>query len=61
MTESGYYKMCNCKMSANAPFCNGTHQSLIRWVYRQHRGFWGLNGVAAFWLSLGYWMFTFYK
>ena len=25
VSESGYYKLCNCKMSANAPFCNGTH------------------------------------
>ena len=23
--QSGYFKLCNCKMSANAPFCNGTH------------------------------------
>lgn len=23
---SGYYKICNCKNSANAPFCNGTHR-----------------------------------
>ena len=25
VSESGYYKLCNCKMSANAPFGNGTH------------------------------------
>lgn len=61
VSESGYFKLCNCKMSANAPFCNGTHQQLIRWVHNQHRGFWGLNGVVAFWGCIGYWMFTFYK
>ncbi|NDW60341.1 hypothetical protein G0P98_28295, partial [Yangia sp. PrR004] len=27
---SGYYKLCNCKSSANAPFCNGTHRQAIR-------------------------------
>jgi hypothetical protein len=53
--------MRSAKMSANAPFCNGTHQSLLRWVYKQHRGFWGMNGVATFWLCFSYWMFTFYK
>ena len=25
VSESGYFKLCNFKMSANAPFCNGTH------------------------------------
>ncbi|CAG9317567.1 unnamed protein product [Blepharisma stoltei] len=27
--KSGYYKICNCKQSANAPFCNGTERLLV--------------------------------
>ena len=61
VAESGYYKLCNCKLSANAPFCNGTHQHIWKWGAKNHRGFWGITGVAAFWASWGYWMFTFYK
>ena len=48
-------------MSANAPFCNGTHQHLLRWAHNNHRGFWGIWGVAAFWVTYGYWFLTFYK
>ena len=61
VSESGYYKLCNCKMSSNAPFCNGTHQHIWKWANKNHRGFWSIWGVAAFWGSFGYWMFTFYK
>ena len=61
VSESGYYKLCNCKMSANAPFCNGTHQHVWKWANKQHRGFWSIWGVASFWATMGYWMFTFYR
>ena len=39
VSESGYYKLCNCKNSANAPFCNGTHRDMIRYLHKTHRGF----------------------
>ena len=61
VSESGYYKLCNCKMSSNAPFCNGTHQQVMRWAYKNHRGFWGMTLVGTWWACVGYWMFTFYK
>jgi len=61
VNESGYFKLCNCKLSSNAPFCNGTHQQLIRWAGNHHRGFWGMTGIASFWMCFSYWMFTFYK
>ena len=61
VAESGYYKMCNCKLSANAPFCNGTHRQWLRWAHKHHRGFWGLWGVASFWITVTYWMTTFYR
>lgn len=61
VNTSGYYKLCNCKMSANAPFCNGTHMHVMRWAHKTNRGMWGMWGVTAFWSCFGYWMFTFYK
>ena len=61
VSESGYYKLCSCKMSANAPFCNGTHQHIWKWGNKNHRGFWGIWGVFAWWTTFGYWMFTFYR
>ena len=61
VSESGYFKLCNCKMSANAPFCNGTHQHVMKWVGKHHRGFWGLTTIGTWWACVGYWMFTFYK
>ena len=61
VSESGYYKLCNCKMSSNAPFCNGTHQHLWKWANKNHRGFWSIWGVALFWSNFGYWMFSYYR
>ena len=61
VAESGYYKLCNCKMSSNAPFCNGTHQHIWKWGAKNHRGFWSIAGTASFWVTFGYWAFTFYK
>ena len=61
VSESGYYKLCNCKMSSNAPFCNGTHQQVMRWAYKHHRGFWGMTLIGTWWSCVAYWMFTFYK
>ena len=61
VSESGHYKLCNCKLSSNAPFCNGTHHKLARWTHRTHKGFWGMWGVAFWWSTFGYWFFTFYK
>ena len=61
VSESGFYKLCNCKLSSNAPFCNGTHQHIWKWAAKNHRGFWSITGVAAFWGCFGYWSFTFYK
>ena len=61
VSESGYYKLCNCKLSSNAPFCNGTHQHIWKWAAKNHRGFWSITGVAAWWACFGYWSFTFYK
>tara|TARA_B110000285_G_C14868129_1_gene487848 strand:+ start:271 stop:732 length:462 start_codon:yes stop_codon:yes gene_type:complete len=61
VSESGYFKLCNCKMSSNAPFCNGTHQLVLKWAYKHHRGFWGMTLLGGWWSTMGYWMFTFYK
>ena len=61
VAESGYFKLCNCKLSANAPFCNSTHQHIVRWGHKNHRGFWGMWGMVSFWGCFSYWFFTFYK
>ena len=61
VNQSGYYKLCNCKMSANSPFCNGTHQHIWKWGAKNHRGFWSIAGTSSFWITFGYWWLTFYK
>ena len=54
VSESGYYKLCNCKFSANAPFCNGTHRDVIRYYHKTHRGFYEIWGYISFYLGFGY-------
>jgi CDGSH-type Zn-finger protein len=60
VSESGYYKLCNCKMCPNAPFSNGC-TNVLKWAYKHHRGFWGMTTLGAWWTCVTYWMFTFYK
>merc|ERR1712160_200107 len=47
VSESGYYKLCNDKLCSSAPFCNGTHQHIVKWAAKNHRGFWSMTGVAT--------------
>ena len=38
VSKSGYYSLCNCKMSSNSPFCNGTHATVFKYHFSTHRG-----------------------
>jgi len=58
VNESGYYKICNCKFSANAPFCSNTHREVIRNFYRSHRGFYEVWGQLTFYLG---WVYIFWN
>lgn len=60
VSESGYYKICSCKFSANAPFCNGTHKSIMRYHHKTHRGFVEIWGFVAFFGWFGYFYWNFY-
>ncbi len=60
VSESGYYKLCNCKNSANAPFCNGTHRDLIRAYHKSHRGFYEIWGEIIYYLSFVYMYWNWY-
>jgi len=51
VNQSGYYKLCNCKQSANAPFCNNTHKLLARNHATTHFGLWRTVGG---WSVLGF-------
>jgi hypothetical protein len=31
--ESGYYRLCNCKVAANARFCDNMHKVYISGLY----------------------------
>ena len=52
--------MCNCKNSANAPFCNGTHRDMIRAHHKSHRGFYEIWGEAVFYLGFVYMYWNWY-
>lgn len=58
--ESGYYKICNCKFSANAPFCNNTHRDVVRYHHSTHRGFYEIWGYWAFMAGFGYMYWNYY-
>lgn len=61
VTESGYYKMCNCKQSSNSPFCNGTHRAVYKFQIQSHRGaveFWGFVAYCTTWSYLLWNYFT---
>lgn len=60
VSESGYYKLCNCKMSANAPFCNGTHRELVKYHHKTHRGFYEIWGYMSFWIGCIYMYWNWY-
>lgn len=60
VNQSGYYKMCQCKQSANAPFCNGTHRDIIRYHHKSHRGFYEIWGYIAFMLGWVYMYWNWY-
>ena len=60
VSESGYYKLCNCKFSANAPFCNGTHRDVIRYYHKTHRGFYEIWGVITFYAGFAYMFWNWY-
>ena len=60
VSESGYYKLCNCKNSANAPFCNGTHRDLIKFHHKSHRGFYEIWGEVAFYAGFVYMYWNWY-
>jgi len=60
VNESGYYKICNCKVSANAPFCNGTHRVLAKYYNSTHRGFAEIWGTIAFFACSGYMTWNYY-
>lgn len=60
VSESGYYKLCNCKNSANAPFCNGTHRDMIRAYHKSHRGFYEIWGEIAYIMSFVYMYWNWY-
>ena len=54
--KSGYYKICNCKQSANAPFCNGTHKVLAKLFTQTHFGFFRTVTAASIAVGLaGVW------
>ena len=52
--------MCNCKHSANAPFCNGTHRDVVKFYAKSHRGFWEIAGQFAYWGSFVIFAYNFY-
>ena len=60
VSESGYYKLCNCKNSANAPFCNGTHRDMIKYHHKTHRGFYEIWGEIGFYLGFVYMYWNWY-
>lgn len=60
VSESGYYKICNCKNSANAPFCNGTHRELIKYYHKTHRGFYEIWGEIVYFLGFVYMYWNWY-
>lgn len=62
VSESGYYKLCNCKLSANAPFCHtGTHKLLYKWILKSHRGFFNVFGYGMFLSVAAYWGVIWYQ
>ena len=60
VNESGYYKICNCKMSANAPFCNNTHRDQAKFQARTHIGRTQFFGMCLFWSGWVYMLWNFY-
>jgi len=60
VSESGYYKMCTCKMSANSPFCNKTHKDVVKYYLKSHRGFYELWGQVVFYSGWVYFFWNFY-
>ena len=60
VSESGYFKLCNCKNSANAPFCNGTHRELIKFHHKSHRGFYEIWGQVGFYAGFVYMYWNWY-
>ena len=58
--EAGYYKICQCKFSANAPFCNNTHRLLARYYHQSHRGFIEIWGEILFFVGWGYLFWNYY-
>jgi CDGSH-type Zn-finger protein len=60
VNESGYYKMCNCKMSSNAPFCNGTHKDVVKFHIKSHRGRVEFMGQFLYFFTFGYMIWNFY-
>ena len=47
-------------MSANAPFCNGTHRDVVRFHAMSHRGFWEILGVMGYMASFGIVLWNYY-
>ena len=60
VSESGYYKICQCKMSANAPFCNGTHRDYLKYFAGTHRGRFELTGQFLFYSGWVFMLGNFY-
>lgn len=48
---SGYYKLCNCKQSANAPFCNGTHRYYTKNILKDK---WFVNTIKDIEVSMNF-------
>mmetsp|Transcript_62094 Transcript_62094/g.72210 ORF Transcript_62094/g.72210 Transcript_62094/m.72210 type:complete len:189 (+) Transcript_62094:27-593(+) len=61
VSESGYFKICQCKHSANAPFCNGTHRQVLKYHYSTHRGFYEWWGQVGFYAGWAYIFWNFYS
>jgi hypothetical protein len=47
-------------MSANAPFCNGTHKQVMKWALKSHKGFFHVTGYCLFFVAFFYWGYNWY-
>ena len=41
-------------MSTNAPFCNGTHRTVVKYHLTSHRGF---AEIASTWVYIASWVY----
>jgi hypothetical protein len=58
--QSGYYKICMCKMSSNAPFCNGTHIKVQKFLLSTIRGKLEYGGIAMYFATFGFMFWNFF-